>query len=66
MPIRFVDADEFARATGGYRGSVNIGPAPMRRPKSRDVFLCPNCYEPLTSLRSGVLHCASCDKDWEK
>ena len=44
MPVKFVTAEEFAKLTGGYRGSVYIGPAPVRRPKpekSQEVFLCP-------------------------
>jgi len=66
--VKFVTAEEFAKLTGCYRGSVYIGPAPVRRPKpkkSQEVFLCPHCYELLSSPKSGVLHCTPCDKTWE-
>jgi hypothetical protein len=29
MPVDFVTAEEFAKLTGGYRGSVYIGAAPL-------------------------------------
>ena len=65
MPIRLVnDPAEWYRLTG-ERGSVYIGPAPVRR-KRQEVFLCPHCLELLTSPTSGVLHCAPCDKTWGK
>ena len=36
MPIKFIDdPEEFARITGGYRGSVYIGPAPPKKPKPK-------------------------------
>jgi hypothetical protein len=66
MPGRLItDPREWERLAGS-RGSVYIGPAPARRPKSQEVFLCPHCYELLTSLRSGVLRCAPCNKTWER
>jgi len=46
MPIKFMDdPEEFERITGGYRGSAYIGPAPVRRPKRQEVFLCPRITE---------------------
>jgi hypothetical protein len=67
MPVKFVTAEEFQRLTG-ERGSWIIEMPPAKRPKpakkSQEVFLCPHCLELLTSPRSGVLHCALCDKTW--
>jgi hypothetical protein len=64
MPIEWVTADEWERLTGS-RGSVYIGPAPVRRPKNREVFLCPTCYEVLGIPRSDVFRCAACSKTLE-
>ena len=61
MPVKFVTADELAELTGGYRGSVYIGPTPVRRPKRHEVFLCLSpCYAPLTVERLGVFRCSEC------
>ena len=70
MPVKLInDPEEFARITGGYRGSWVIEMPPAKRPKpakkSQEVFLCPHCLELLSSPRSGVLHCVPCDKTWE-
>lgn len=62
---RLVTPEEWERLTGS-RGSVyfHFGPAPARRPKNQEVFLCPHCLELLSSPRPGVLRCAPCDKTW--
>jgi hypothetical protein len=66
MPGKLItDPAEWERLTGS-RGSVYIGPAPARRPKRHEVFLCPHCLETLTSPRSGILRCAPCNKTWER
>jgi hypothetical protein len=66
MAIKIIaDPEEWYRLTGS-RGSVYFGPAPARRLKRHEVFLCPHCLETLTSPRSGVLHCAPCGKTWER
>jgi hypothetical protein len=59
----WVTAEEFKRLTG-EEGSVYIGPAPVRRPRSKEVFLCPRCLALLSSPRPGVLRCDSCDTTW--
>ena len=60
---RTVTPEEWERLTG-ERGSVYIGRAPAKRTKNQDVFLCPNCYEVLSSPRPGVFRCALCDTNW--
>ena len=65
MPSKWVTPEEFERLTGS-RGSVYIGPAPVRRPKSQEVFLCPHCYELCTGSRPGIIRCIPCDKTWER
>ena len=61
---RLVTPEEWEKLTGS-RGSVYIGPAPVRRSKRQEVFLCPRCYETLTTLRPGVFRCAACGKTLE-
>ena len=55
--------DEFERLTGS-RGSIYIGPAPVRRPKRQEVFLCPHCREICTGSRPGILRCEPCGNEW--
>ena len=66
MPVKFVAPEEWERLTGS-RGSVYIGPARRPKPakKSREVFLCPHCYELLASPRAGVFRCGPCGKTWD-
>jgi hypothetical protein len=59
----WVTPEEFERLTGS-RGSVYIGPAPVRRPKRQEVFLCPHCREICTGSRPGILRCEPCRKEW--
>lgn len=70
MPVKVInDPEEWEKLTGS-RGSVYIhfGTAPAKRPeptkKSQEMFLCPHCYETLTSPRSSVLECTQCKKTW--
>jgi hypothetical protein len=63
MPITDVSPEEFEKLTGS-RGSVYFGARPARAKKPREVFLCPKCYELLSSPAPGVLSCLSCDKTW--
>ena len=37
MPVDFVTAEEFAKLTGGYRGSVYIGAAPFEATQAEKV-----------------------------
>jgi hypothetical protein len=69
MPIEWIDdPEEFARITGGYRGSWIIEMPPAGRPKpskkSQEVFLSPHCLELCTGSRPGVPRCDPCDKEW--
>jgi hypothetical protein len=60
MPIKIVSPEEWFALTG-ERGSIYIGPA-AKRPKNQEVFLCPQCYEVLSSPSPGVFECAACGK----
>jgi hypothetical protein len=60
------DPEEWEKLTGS-RGSVYISfGRPAKRPpkKSREVYLCPHCYELCTGSRPGVLRCDPCNKEW--